>query len=149
MRVGTSPFHLVFVFIMEDHPHACGDKVHCICDAVIAQGSSPCVWGQDRFFTDLSDSLRIIPMRVGTSPRLHHGQCALQDHPHACGDKLQVKCHASYRQGSSPCVWGQACVLVDKDFFQRIIPMRVGTSRMLSVAFFQVRDHPHACGDKK
>ncbi len=29
-----------------------------------------------------------------------------------------------------------------------IIPTRVGTSHMLSVAFFRAKDHPHACGDK-
>ena len=30
----------------------------------------------------------------------------------------------------------------------RIIPTRVGTSKIFCTVFFQNKDHPHACGDK-
>ncbi len=39
-------------------------------------------------------------------------------------------------------------MLVDKDFFQRIIPTRVGTRQTQADRFQKVEDHPHACGDK-
>ena len=45
-------------------------------------------------------------------------------------------------------MWGQACILVDKDFFQRIIPTRVGTSPSNFPVSNSRKDHPHACGDK-
>ena len=53
--------------ISEDHPHACGDKIHKILPLVYDDRSSPRVWGQD-----IKQSLfcfldRIIPTRVGTS----------------------------------------------------------------------------------
>ena len=67
MRVGTS---LDFVHdspCAEDHPHACGDKFVQIEFAGVRFGSSPCVWGQVPLFALRCTTLRIIPMRVGTS----------------------------------------------------------------------------------
>ena len=46
-RVGTSDFQLLFVFFVEDHPHACGDKSRNSLLSVAVK--------------------RIIPTRVGTS----------------------------------------------------------------------------------
>ncbi len=66
MRVGTSQRDSQLVPKLWDHPHACGDKYPTSDISPLSVGSSPCVWGQDRLFTNLVDSLRIIPMRVGT-----------------------------------------------------------------------------------
>ena len=67
-------------------------------------------------------------MRVGTSSDSDSPQHAVEDHPHACGDKrLRLLQHRS---------------------LARIIPMRVGTSCWLSIRVYAYRDHPHACGDK-
>ena len=51
--------------------------------------------------------------------------------------------------GSSPRVWGQVWVLFDSQFFWRIIPTRVGTSRGVMAHCLIPPDHPHACGDKE
>ncbi len=50
--------------------------------------------------------------------------------------------------GSSPCVWGQEIGGASTAKCDRIIPMRVGTSRQDFQLQFCHRDHPHACGDK-
>ena len=133
---------------MEDHPHACGDKLFSAFQSVFFQGSSPCVWGQDRLFTKLADSLRIIPMRVGTR---YFSKCLTvkhRDHPHACGDKMFRNTSFGNKIGSSPCVWGQVLDEVNELPLTGIIPMRVGTRRNNLKFDSQLKDHPHACGDK-
>ena len=51
-------------------------------------GSSPRVWGQDVLESFSSNSVRIIPTRVGTSLYGSDDLISTEDHPHACGDKL-------------------------------------------------------------
>ena len=87
MRVGTSHTDFSASAYLEDHPHACGDKVHCICEAVTSQGSSPCVWGQVILISSFTSRFRIIPMRVGTRWEVLANVGNYEDHPHACGDK--------------------------------------------------------------
>ena len=70
MRVGTSKLLQSFVYTIEDHPHACGDKSKADININYAIGSSPCVWGQGKDKKFMKQYLRIIPMRVGTSLKL-------------------------------------------------------------------------------
>ena len=87
-------------------------------------------------------------MRVGTSQYINIFDLSVEDHPHACGDKLEPIKAIGFKAGSSPCVWGQAKIKQRTIFFFRIIPMRVGTSEGAYSSFDNNRDHPHACGDK-
>ncbi len=45
-------------------------------------------------------------------------------------------------------MWGQASEIARKKADERIIPTRVGTSRLQKPHLRQGMDHPHACGDK-
>ncbi len=126
--MGTSLGVLYDRWAVGDHPHAYGDKFVCVVPFAFSMGSSPRVWGQDIGGYSGSDSVRIIPTRVGTRDlRQTHGNAG-EDHPHACGDKVSCVKFGALQRGSSPRVWGQ-------DFFDinilpsyRIIPTRVGTS---------------------
>ena len=93
--------------------------------------------------------MRIIPTRVGTRSVLFFALFNGEDHPHACGDKITSKNELSSKRGSSPRVWGQ--VQTNGVFYPnfRIIPTRVGTRKQKNTISQVVRDHPHACGDKK
>ena len=148
MRVGTSILHLAILRLVEDHPHACGDKLSLCLLSHCCTGSSPCVWGQATQ-TFAGQSLhRIIPMRVGTSCT---GLCecaSVRDHPHACGDKFIIIKSMFIISGSSPCVWGQGKRFVCVARIPRIIPMRVGTRVYEHSIAVACKDHPHACGDK-
>ena len=86
-RVGTSRPRPALLQGVGDHPHACGDKAILGVNLTALIGSSPRVWGQGRVNIQICTDIRIIPTRVGTSPR--HRRCTLErgDHPHACGDK--------------------------------------------------------------
>ena len=87
-------------------------------------------------------------MRVGTSSDSDSPQHAVEDHPHACGDKRRNSLTSPSTLGSSPCVWGQVIFISALDQNRRIIPMRVGTRSAFNRAFAKTWDHPHACGDK-
>ena len=92
-RMGTSGGSPLRRKIVQDHPHAYGDKRFQLSPAVTVKGSSPRVWGQDiSTDTPLADG-RIIPTRVGTRLANKNNPTETEDHPHACGDK-------SNRQGA-------------------------------------------------
>ena len=112
-------------------------------------GSSPRVWGQVSSLGFPIACCRIIPTRVGT--RLTQGlqRCALRDHPHACGDKLDVLASLLTVVGSSPRVWGQVIYNNYLRTPNRIIPTRVGTRKNNKMYTYPFWDHPHACGDKQ
>ena len=127
MRVGTRPKVLSVLHPLEDHPHACGDKLVLCAIFPYKLGSSPCVWGQDDVLV-MSEALqRIIPMRVGTRLDRIDISVRFEDHPHACGDKKKDIQMLNPLRGSSPCVWGQVCASVAHCARVGIIPMRVGT----------------------
>ena len=149
MRVGTSPLRGKGERIRKDHPHACGDKTDDKTSTRTDNGSSPCVWGQVPSAKAPGGVVRIIPMRVGTRFCQAHWIFLCKDHPHACGDKCATTGAAVSCLGSSPCVWGQVQMTKSCIFLDRIIPMRVGTRRGDKVKENKLKDHPHACGDKK
>ena len=88
-------------------------------------------------------------MRVGTRFTVIPKDTFDEDHPHACGDKNFVKIRHADGKGSSPCVWGQANTYKVLSLLCRIIPMRVGTRKGFRIFLPLLRDHPHACGDKR
>ena len=89
MRVGTSLNTFVPSSMIQDHPHACGDKTTSRNELSSKRGSSPCVWGQDIWQFSINGTVRIIPMRVGTRQREDAMKQLAEDHPHACGDKTK------------------------------------------------------------
>ena len=95
-----------------------------------------------------SSVARIIPTRVGTRIPNYSITTLLQDHPHACGDKIDKNTVYIGQMGSSPRVWGQAYAVKKAKRMLRIIPTRVGTSVCNVVPSSLQEDHPHACGDK-
>ena len=88
-------------------------------------------------------------MRVGTSNSVPPQLIFLWDHPHACGDKINLKRGERNVTGSSPCVWGQVYLGYVWHPKVRIIPMRVGTRKQANTFYIDRKDHPHACGDKR
>ena len=147
-RVGTRGIPTYKFTVLEDHPHACGDKAVRVVAYIIIVGSSPRVWGQGSVAFVGDVFTRIIPTRVGTSPFAVFKKGKLKDHPHACGDKVYQVVLKLRSIGSSPRVWGQ--VVFNANFHNPtgIIPTRVGTSFIDFLTSYLTQDHPHACGDK-
>ena len=112
------------------------------------RGSSPRVWGQVAKLLCDFGIMRIIPTRVGTRQQRHNSRHRRTDHPHACGDKIGGTASGYFNLGSSPRVWGQDELKNGEFSYMRIIPTRVGTRAGQEQVQHELRDHPHACGDK-
>ena len=115
-RVGTRRRRRQAENHRRDHPHACGDKAYTGSFPDRAGGSSPRVWGQEIFNLYDTMAIRIIPTRVGTSLKEKSTNNLSQDHPHACGDKLEILSVLLSLIGSSPRVWGQVHLREVLDF---------------------------------
>ena len=85
---------------------------------------------------------------MGTRVFLLTQLTALQDHPHAYGDKSKGFCTFKQALGSSPRVWGQAALHFCAYQNHGIIPTRMGTRKVSLQYVNTIRDHPHAYGDK-
>ena len=81
MRVGTSSSSAKLRKLVEDHPHACGDKFAVAIPIYSFLGSSPCVWGQVNYFFRTFGQQGIIPMRVGTRLKKSRKIAVLQNQP--------------------------------------------------------------------
>ena len=90
----------------------------------------------------------IIPTRMGTSVFLLRWKSPKGDHPHAYGDKEIAMRLRTAQEGSSPRVWGQEICKLRRNSFRRIIPTRMGTSKIFDSTGNITWDHPHAYGDK-
>ena len=109
------------------HPHRCGEHFITARNRVIADGSSPQVWGTPATFTGTSKRFRFIPTGVGNT-----------------SGTLPI---SKPLAGSSPQVWGTPAKAVCDIPEQRFIPTGVGnTRRFRSVAGSQTV-HPHRCGE--
>ena len=131
--MGTSLLPFGNLYYLRDHPHAYGDKKRITLCMALGLGSSPRVWGQVLTSTLLSLYSRIIPTRMGTSLHPFCEICMIVYHPHAYGDKLSGAFFQANFLGSSPRVWGQVLSSL-RDFLPyRIIPMRMGTSLLITL----------------
>ena len=127
-RVGTRIPNNCVPSLLQDHPHACGDKNHPQMRSAVARGSSPRVWGQADDERRYIANDGIIPTRVGTRHLIQPSSACCRDHPHACGDKIKSISTVCTTTGSSPRVWGQGSFYGCGYSIRGIIPTRVGTS---------------------
>ena len=146
--MGTSSHTAENSYAEQDHPHAYGDKRRWCPQRPPSQGSSPRVWGQAFRAISGTPSEGIIPTRMGTSSYDTVRKRGIRDHPHAYGDKGTYAHCTGIMQGSSPRVWGQACIGYSDKIPRRIIPTRMGTSATSFITSEYNEDHPHAYGDK-
>ena len=131
------------------------------------------MWGQDLTLSATALHRRIIPTRVGTSlPQLLRAPTH-KDHPHACGDKIdvlyalnakEIEPAATKRRGlgveTDSASTGSKISIADflddvKNYYSdvlsdsvRIISTRVGTRNQDLKLTELSQDHLHACGDK-
>ena len=69
----------------------------------------------------------IIPTRMGTSVIQQAVNDYRKDHPHTYGDKIWRASDITKTSGSSPRVWGQDMISDMGQWYDRIIPTRMGT----------------------
>ncbi len=109
------------------HPHGCGEHGSWDAFKLIADGSSPRVWGTHQLFLHLFILFRFIPTGVGNTrvPSMNAHKSSV--HPHGCGEH-----HATHGWPAS---------------FNRFIPTGVGNTAYSAAAICHATVHPHGCGE--
>ena len=134
---------------MEDHPRGCGDKSIRAVLATSAAGSPPRMRGQEIHQSDSMRVVRITPADAGTRQRCRALRLRTWDHPRGCGDKHVYTSCNQLITGSPPRMRGQVNYLVNHPHQSRITPADAGTSLLIQLVGYDLRDHPRGCGDKR
>jgi len=110
-------------------------------------GSSPRMWGTQKWLLILPTLKRFIPTHVGNTrtgrilPKLR------SVHPHACGEHRFLRYEIRTKYGSSPRMWGTLMLMIQRLFLIRFIPTHVGNTLHRATAIILSPVHPHACGE--
>ena len=138
-------FHTVSIHAV--HPHACGEHVRLVEPFHGARGSSPRMWGTQRFgYVDFSRG-RFIPTHVGNTRIITRRGGFDAVHPHACGEHQPITCAMYLPAGSSPRMWGTHAVINLFPVIDRFIPTHVGNTTASGCSAALRAVHPHACGE--
>ncbi len=130
-----------------DHPRSRGE--HRVRRRLLVRlvGSSPLARGARDLHPHLSDHLRIIPARAGSTRGLS-GTCRRSgDHPRSRGEHRPVSPRSPLSPGSSPLARGAR--VRDRRVRPRpgIIPARAGSTSRMRRMSRSLRDHPRSRGE--
>ena len=114
---------------------------------MLPAGPSPRVWGKQSGCGSGLAMGRTIPTRVGKTSASGSWLPLAADHPHACGENLQMSGWICPESGPSPRVWGKLGKFVGDEEDVRTIPTRVGKTARPRLRRVPPSDHPHACGE--
>ena len=131
----------------EDHPHLCGENSIASTASSCDLGSSPLVWGKQRFTFFVCKEVGIIPTCVGKTWNWNQYNRWCKDHPHLCGENSRTFLPESASLGSSPLVWGKHTDQLCHLHLFGIIPTCVGKTLFLASDTALSQDHPHLCGE--
>ena len=111
---------------LQDHPHMCGESRLFAFFQICTEGSPPHVWGKRPHKRMSRHLARITPTCVGKAwkypVRLHRRW----DHPHMCGESINITTADAAYGGSPPHVWGKLILNVHVKNVLRITPTCVG-----------------------
>ena len=126
--VGNTYLLLFFTFHSPVHPHVCGEHASKSAKRRIKSGSSPRMWGTQRYPVSQSRDYRFIPTYVGNTVVGPSGCVPHTVHPHVCGehDILTNLYHCT--TGSSPRMWGTLLVRGIVRDLEWFIPTYVGNT---------------------
>ena len=134
------------LFLLSDHPRACGANLESNASSCCATGSSPRMRGKLRYCRQTPPDRRIIPAHAGqTRPRWPE-PISPTDHPRACGANDHPALQTVILLGSSPRMRGKLHHGAVDACAERIIPAHAGQTRRSAELRVRTSDHPRACG---
>ena len=147
-HAGKSYFFGRTTWTMQDHPRACGEKIHRAMYLRRASGSPPRMRGKVIISRIATTPTRITPAYAGK--RLLHGFLLglLQDHPRVCGEKRVHQPKTEHDVGSPPRMRGKVVFGCLVGCFSGITPAHAGKGLRSALASTPWRDHPRACGER-
>ncbi len=131
----------------EVYPHACGETCTEPHRAVTYRGLSPRMWGNPKKQVQHDLFERSIPTHVGKPVHTRFWLQMMRVYPHACGETPIVYCDTGFNAGLSPRMWGNRCLLLNRDVIVRSIPTHVGKPGQTHQTNRLKRVYPHACGE--
>ena len=129
------------------HPHVCGEHQGHLNRSLMSGGSSPRVWGTSSSSSGATPTIRFIPTCVGNIHPGRNRRRSAAVHPHVCGEHDAAGGFETWRDGSSPRVWGTFCSGVIVFLRFRFIPTCVGNIRKKPSESCVRTVHPHVCGE--
>ena len=145
--VGNTPYTSSRSALTWAHPHGCGEHMSVQASRSPTLGSSPRVWGTQRFGLGRAGRGGLIPTGVGNTQHLTRESRLTEAHPHGCGEhKLSIEDTSAY-SGSSPRVWGTRRKRGRYTRLRGLIPTGVGNTRRLRYRRSRHGAHPHGCGE--
>ena len=146
---GKSLFEALAIFLREDHPRGCGEKMSARFCSAMKSGSSPRVRGKGRPVAPLVGAGGIIPAGAGKSICARLTRAAEEDHPRGCGEKDPAAREAAVELGSSPRVRGKVQRQHVAEGAVGIIPAGAGKRAGQGRDGAGEEDHPRGCGEKR
>ena len=110
------------------HPHARGERFERPGVTGLGVGSSPRTWGTLDQFDTFGRCVRFIPTHVGNAFCTRNTRWGATVHPHARGERYQLKRGTALVIGSSPRTWGTRSVSHDHVRYRRFTPTHVGNA---------------------
>ena len=135
-------------FGARDHPRACGEKYSFNIIVERQEGSPPRMRGKEAGGARHLLQVRITPAHAGKSRPPHPDARQMQDHPRACGEKLEHSNSILHLSGSPPRMRGKDVPALDFSHYDGITPAHAGKSCQRWAHVVHLRDHPRACGEK-
>ena len=145
-HAGQTLLFISSLFLVSDHPRACGANRYRTLALKYDPGSSPRMRGKPTVCVLPTRTVRIIPAHAGQTCSLRAVRVGLTDHPRACGaNRVSVISPMAFR-GSSPRMRGKHTVNQRGIKLVRIIPAHAGQTNCTRWGHTRTSDHPRACG---
>ena len=131
----------------QDHPRACGENLSPPVSVRDVVGSPPRMRGKQQVVKAANDNARITPAHAGKTYRVNTQRFWIEDHPRACGENPAFWLSIMSRVGSPPRMRGK---LRKRTLIMKscgITPAHAGKTRKNGQTYYNVEDHPRACGE--
>ena len=132
----------------QDHPRACGEKLHLWKVPQYLSGSPPHVRGKGNLVEMPFVIPGITPAYAGKRERAGKPRPGLQDHPRVCGEKRQQLKKGDWERGSPPRMRGKVRRQRVPARARRITPAHAGKRSGRARSYVCRWDHPRVCGEK-
>ena len=130
-----------------DHPHVRGEHGECVTWIQVSLGSPPRAWGAPQGRELRPGRRGITPTCVGSTFAGMSRRARTPDHPHVRGEHHEQHPHRRRYGGSPPRAWGAPARAELAAGRGGITPTCVGSTRMTTIEFQLVADHPHVRGE--
>ena len=131
----------------ENHPHIHGEYLKHLPARTLMAESSPYTWGVGSLVPRVLYLMGIIPIYMGSTISTANNRFVVRNHPHIHGEYHQNRSLSKVFLESSPYTWGVHFATIRNDSQNRIIPIYMGSTTLLTLEIKVPKNHPHIHGE--